>query len=945
MSPTVLPPSGDKHDEIPGLIETLLATEARLEQLTAGQVDTVAGQDGRTFLLRRAQEQMRRGEAGKQASILNALPARIALLDTVGNILSVNEAWRNFVGAHVLQGPGYTVSLNYLTACDGAHGYGAREAHEVARGIRSVLAGTEALFSIEYSYAVSEEQYCFLLTATPLAEGHRRGAIVTQLDITDRTRAEEALRQKDALIHMAGRITRTGGWAVEIPSQKVFWSDEIFDLMEFPRGQAPTLAEALELYPIPWREKITAAMIACAEHGAPFDFEMQITTAKKRNIWVRVCAEAKRRKDGSVLRVQGAFQDITERRRADEKLQLLSSAADQSTEAILITDAQLDLPGPQIVFANPAFARMTGYTAAEVIGQTPRIMQGPRTDRALLRHLRENLAAGQMFKGQTINYRKDGQPFPIEWQIAPIRDAQGIVTHYVALQRDITERQLAEMALKRFRALVDQSSDTLEVIDPATGRFLDVNDRGCVMHGFTREEFLDLRITDVSATTTEANWPTVRESIRLHSSRSGEGVHRRKDGTTFPVEFRSKWVKLERDYIVTVVRDITERKATEEQLLHSQRIENIGMLAAGVAHDLNNVLAPMLMAASILQSHITDAGDLRMVQMVEASAQRGAALVRQILGFAHGVGGEQQLVQVKHVLHDIASIITETFPKLLDFEQEIPRDLWTIQGNPTQLHQVILNLCINARDAMPDGGTLTLKGENCSLDEPAARAIPGASPGDWLKLEVSDTGTGIPPDVLAHMWDPFFTTKGPGKGTGLGLSTVRGIVERHRGVITVQTVPARGTTFTVYFPATDGTVGTSPSTPLVFRGNGELIAIVDDEESIRNLITDILFHHGYQVISASDGIDGVGLMAKHVGEIRLVITDFNMPGLNGDKFARVIRSMNPAIKIIGISGGDEGRVAAATANPYADVFLTKPFKAEVLLAQVQELLKLPPIVP
>jgi two-component system, cell cycle sensor histidine kinase and response regulator CckA len=248
--------------------------------------------------------------------------------------------------------------------------------------------------------------------------------------------------------------------------------------------------------------------------------------------------------------------------------------------------------------------------------------------------------------------------------------------------------------------------------------------------------------------------------------------------------------------------DVTAKKSLEEQFLRMQRLESIGMLTSGIAHDLSNILAPILLAAPVLRSEITNPVHARMITTIEKSAQRGTALVRQILSFARGVSGEPHPVEIGHLFWEARNVISETFPKSIRLEDSIPDNLWFITANPTQVHQVLLNLCVNARDAMPNGGTLTLRAENCVMDEPAARAIDGASAGEWVVLHVEDTGMGIPDDVLARIWDPFFTTKGPGKGTGLGLSTVRGIVKSHGGFITLTTRSGLGTTFRVHFPRT-----------------------------------------------------------------------------------------------------------------------------------------------
>ena len=389
---------------------------------------------------------------------------------------------------------------------------------------------------------------------------------------------------------------------------------------------------------------------------------------------------------------------------------------------------------------------------------------------------------------------------------------------------------------------------------------------------------------------------------------------------------------------LSIATDITAKKRIEEQFFRAQRLESLGMLAAGIAHDLNNVLAPILLGAPMLRDHATDPTDLRMISMLEKSAERGAALVRQILGFAHGADGEHRVLQPKHLLRDIATFVGETFPKSIRLESQIPNDLWSVKANPTQLHQVLLNLCVNARDAMPMGGTLTVKGENRVFDEASATEHDGGRAGAFLVLHVADTGTGIPPAVLARIWEPFFTTKGSEKGTGLGLSTVRGIVESHSGFVDVETEPGRGTRFRVYLPALTGTMekgATDAPAAAVPRGAGELVLVVDDEVSIRNMCATMLSKHGYRVLTAADGAEAITLFAPRSKEIKLVITDLSMPNLDGTGLAAVIRQLNPAVKIIAVSGhGSEG-----PANPaFASTFLVKPFRSSLLLKMVYELL-------
>ena len=372
------------------------------------------------------------------------------------------------------------------------------------------------------------------------------------------------------------------------------------------------------------------------------------------------------------------------------------------------------------------------------------------------------------------------------------------------------------------------------------------------------------------------------------------------------------------------------------------------MLAAGIAHDLNNVLAPILMGAPMLRLRTKDPMDIKLLGSMEKSAERGASLVRQILGFAHGVGGQPQPVQLKHLARDIIAVIEETFPKSITFEHNLPSDLWIISANPTQMHQVLLNLCVNARDAMPQGGTLRLQVKNTMLDERAAAAMKGAQPGSYVVLKISDTGTGIAPDLLEHIWEPFFTTKAANHGTGLGLSTVRGIVEKHSGFITLKTAVGRGTTFQVYLPASETSVGTLSNSPLpsIPRGHGELILIVDDEADIREVVSATLISHGYRVLVAVDGLEAVALFAPRSAEIKLVITDLHMPGLEGGTLAIVLRRLDPGVRLLAMSGLSAGRSRAAPLpGIFGDAFMKKPFTMETLLKTVHQQLPEPPAPP
>ncbi len=383
-----------------------------------------------------------------------------------------------------------------------------------------------------------------------------------------------------------------------------------------------------------------------------------------------------------------------------------------------------------------------------------------------------------------------------------------------------------------------------------------------------------------------------------------------------------------------------ERRANEEQALRVQRLENIGMLAAGIAHDFNNVLAPLLMGLPLLRMRHPAESDQKIIISMENSAARGAGLVRQILGFAHGVTGGAQLIQSAHLINEILDLMRQTFPKTINIVEEGEEErLWPIRANPTQFHQVILNLCVNARDAMPKGGTITVRAANRSLNEAAAATLPDARPGNYLEIEIRDTGTGIPAEILANIWEPFFTTKGQGKGTGLGLATVRGIVKQHEGIITVQSQTGRGTTFSILLPATPGTeaAGDRVSLADVPRGRGELVLVVDDDASVREITAATLTGHGYRVLPASEGTEAVALFAPRCLEIRAVVADMDMPNLDGLALFKIVRALNPSTRVILVSGFSASPDASRQL-PAGATFLAKPFNGETLLRSMHGLL-------
>jgi two-component system, cell cycle sensor histidine kinase and response regulator CckA len=414
----------------------------------------------------------------------------------------------------------------------------------------------------------------------------------------------------------------------------------------------------------------------------------------------------------------------------------------------------------------------------------------------------------------------------------------------------------------------------------------------------------------------------------------------RASGEEFPIEASISQVEVGGKKLFTVIlRDITEKRRAEAQLLRAQRLESVGTLAGGLAHDLNNILAPIMVSVRFLQRRLAnDAEGLECVAMLEQLADRGANIVRQVLSFARGIEGERIPIELRHVVREVAEILRETVPRSIALRREIPDDVWTILADSTQLHQVLMNLAVNARDAMPDGGTLTFAAQNVTLDEHFAQMHPEARVGRYVSLSVRDTGVGIPPDLLDRIFDPFFTTKPLGQGTGLGLSTTRGIVRAHGGFVSVYSEPRQGTQFTLYFPALDDATRSGDtrdeSTPAP-EGRGELILVVDDEKQLREMTGRTLQAFGYKVLLAEDGPEALARFAEQPRAISVVILDMMMPLLDGIATAKALKHLNPAVRIIGSSGLPEQRKLGE--SEFLG-FIPKPYTADQLLQLLAKVL-------
>ncbi|MBF2063224.1 MAG: response regulator [Calothrix sp. C42_A2020_038] len=417
-----------------------------------------------------------------------------------------------------------------------------------------------------------------------------------------------------------------------------------------------------------------------------------------------------------------------------------------------------------------------------------------------------------------------------------------------------------------------------------------------------------------------------------------------KDGREIIVE--SRWT-LMRDEggnpksILNVSTDITEKKQLQAQFLRAQRLESVGTLASGIAHDFNNILTPVLAVAQLLPLKLPDLDEntQQLLKILEDSAKRGADLVKQILSFTRrGVEGSCSIIELNDLILDIARIAQGTFPKSIKTQTNIAPDLWSIFADATQIHQVLMNLIVNARDAMSTGGTLDISAHNILIDESYARMHVDAEAGPYVVITISDTGTGIPPSIIDRIFDPFFTTKDIGKGTGLGLSTAMGIIKNHNGFVNVYSDLGKGSTFKVYLPSSQ-TLEFQKQTDTSFAdGNGELILVVDDETTICEVTKTTLLSHNYRILTASDGIDALAIYAEYKDDITLILIDLMMPSMDGYTAILALQRMNPQVKIIAMSGLTSNLTNAYNRNVNFHEFLPKPFTTQALLTTVQKVL-------
>jgi len=500
-----------------------------------------------------------------------------------------------------------------------------------------------------------------------------------------------------------------------------------------------------------------------------------------------------------------------------------------------------------------------------------------------------------------------------------------------------SQDQIAEQT-----ALLNKARDAI-VIRDIDGKITYWNRGAERIHGWSREEVLGRDISKKLY----PNPKVINNIYKLFMDQdewAGEVAHLTKDGREIIVQVHATLIRDDEGHprsMLEINTDITEKKKIEAQFMRAQRMESIHTMAGGIAHDLNNILSPIMMSIESLQKTSDDPRTESLLQTIAASAKRGAEIVRQVLSFSQGVEGERVTLDYGDLLMDLEHIIKDTFPKDIRLKFSVLKETWKIMGDPTQVHQVLLNLCLNARDAMRNGGTLTVSAENCVLDEQYASMNIQAKPGRFVKIAVADTGGGLPPKVVDRIFEPFFATQDLDDGTGLRLSTVMAIVKSHGGSISVDSEPGNGTTFNVYLPImeTAAEVRKGNEEPREWpRGKGETILVVDDEAPILTVTSQTLRKFGYEVLTATDGANAVSIYAERQDEIAVVLTDVMMPIMDGPAMVHALREINPSIKVIVASGLNTKSDMTGDLGSGAKYVLIKPYTSATLLTTLRSIL-------
>ena len=664
------------------------------------------------------------------------------------------------------------------------------------------------------------------------------------------------------------------------------------------------------------------------------DIEYRIVRSDSEIRWVHCRGFQVRDANGVLIRITGIARDVTQRKQTEEALrrseELYRTLAESAQDVIFVINRHYCLD-----YGNQEMARLLGLSPAELIGRPVSRFSQAEAVTQQRRHFDTVIESGRPLRfEEKLSFQNVEMWFGT--QFVPIRNPAGEVSGVLGVARDITEHKHAENKIREQAALLDQAHEAITVRD-LEGRLLYWNRGAQQLYGWSAAEVLCRVAEEFFAKEKAAQFGPIKERVLQSAEWAGELNNVTKAGQKLVV--MSRWTLIRDEgqqpkSILIIDTDVTEQKKLEAQFFRAQRMDSLGILASGIAHDLNNILAPTLMTAHLLREINPSPEAEELIASLESNAQRGADIVKQLLVFGRGVSTERTTLNAIYLVKEVAKMATQTFPKNVRISTTISEDLWPILANATQIQQVLMNLSLNARDAMPQGGELTLSVANQIVDEEFVRRNPGSHTGPHAVIGVHDTGSGIPAEILDRIFEPFYTTKEVGKGTGLGLSTVMGIAKGHEGFVTVETQVGRGTEFKAFFPATPGqTAGLDIlEKGELARGSGELVLVVDDEANLRKTVETFLQKRGYRVLTAADGAEALSIYAKNSQHINAVLTDLAMANMDGVLLTRLLKTLNPRLGIVVTTGlAEESKIQELRSLGVSNT-LQKPYTLEALLA-------------
>ncbi|AFY82787.1 hybrid sensor histidine kinase/response regulator [Oscillatoria acuminata] len=655
-----------------------------------------------------------------------------------------------------------------------------------------------------------------------------------------------------------------------------------------------------------------------------------------------------------VIGTIATLEDVTERVLRESELHHQIKELKRTESALMATQSQLQYllsSSPAVIYTCPAkqpySPTFVSENIVEHLGYRPEEIVG---DCSFWRDRIHPDDAPELFSSIKLLYQRghsqseyrfwhpEGSYRWVRDEMKLICKGEHQVEEIVGALYDITDRKRVEEQVRQQAALLDIATDAIWVKD--LNQTIQFWNKGAEkLYGWTREEASAQSSSRLFEVKSAEELNRIEQTVLTTGEWHGELEQITKAGKSITVASRQTLVRDDRDRpcsILSVNTDITEKKQLEAQFLRAQRLESIGTLASGIAHDLNNILTPILGAVQLLQMFPLNAQQMRLISMLEINTLRGADLLKQVLSFAKGLDGDRTLLQIKHLIDETTAIARETFPKSIEITTAIDPQLWLISGDPTHLHQILMNLCVNARDAMPNGGILSIEAENLNLTPSDLILDPAAQVGSYIKLTIRDTGTGISPEILDRLFEPFFTTKALGQGTGLGLPTVRGIVKNHGGFLLISSQLGQGTAFTVYLPAIQGTEALASEPQELPFGAGELILVVDDEVAICEIAQALLQKFGYHVLTANDGMEAISLYSQRSSEIAVVILDMMMPFMDGMLTLKALQKINSSVKVIAISGLLSNFPLAELGDDNSFTYLSKPYKTRDLLCLIRK---------